>query len=79
MFLNETICILDSDYSGQVVQDVGTWGGMGIALALLIVSFIGFVIKGFFVYYIKYEAPKERPINTMILSDQVSLTFHFAT
>ena len=73
MFLNETICILDSDYSGQVVQDVGTWSGMGIALALLIVSFIGFVIKGFFIYYIKYEAPKERPINTMILSDQVSL------
>ena len=79
MFLNETICILDSDYSGQVVQDVGTWSGMGIALALLIVSFIGFVIKGFFIYYIKYEAPKERPINTMILSDQVSPTFHFAT
>ena len=46
---------------------------MGIALALIIVAIIGFVIKGLFAYYIKYEAPKERPINTMILSDQVSL------
>ena len=72
MFLNETICVLESEYSGQEVQDVGTGIGIGIALTLVVVAVVGFVIKGLFIYYIKYEAPQERPINTMILSDQVS-------
>ena len=73
MFLNETICVLESDYSGQEVQDLETWSAIGITLVLVLVAALGFVIKGLFIYYIKYEAPKERPINTMILSDQVSL------
>lgn len=72
MFLNETICVLESEYSGQEVQDVGTGIGIGIALTLVVVAVVGFVIKGFFIYYIKYEAPKERPINTMISIEQVS-------
>ena len=72
MFLNETICVLESEYSGQEVQDVGTGIGIGIALTLLIVAIIGFIIKGLFIYYIKYEAPKQRAINTLMLHDQVS-------
>ena len=34
-------------------------------------SFIGIFIKGLFIYYVQYEAPKNRPINRMILFDQV--------
>ena len=72
MFLNETICILESDYSGQEVQDLETWSAIGITLVLVLVAALGFVIKGLFIYYIKYEAPKERPINTMILAKRSS-------
>ena len=72
MFLNETICVLESDYSGQEVQDLETWSAIGITLVLVLVAALGFVIKGFFIYYIKYEAPKERPINTMILAKRSS-------
>ena len=72
MFLNETICVLESDYSGQEVQDLETWSAIGITLVLVIIAALGFVIKGIFIYYIKYEAPKERPINTMILAKRSS-------
>ena len=74
MFPNETICILESEYSGQEIQEVGTWMGIGtIGLAMIvgIIATIGLVIRGFFIYYIKYEAPGDRPINSLILSDQV--------
>ena len=77
MFLNETICVLESDYSGQKVQDVGPWIGNGIALTLVIVAILGFVIKGLFIYYIKYEAPKERPINTHHDFNPTSESTHF--
>ena len=33
---------------------------------------IMFVTKGTLIYYIKYEAPRDRPINKMMLWDQVS-------
>ena len=72
MFPNETLCILESEYSGQEIQDIGTWYGIGIALIIGIIATVGLVIRGLFIYYIKYEAPGDRPINTLILSDQVS-------
>ena len=46
-------------------------------------SFIGIFIKGLFMYYVQFKAPKNRPINRMILFDQVILKvfgfhpFHF--
>ena len=71
MFTNETICTLKSDYSGQEIQDVGPWNSLGIALIIGIIATIGSIIRGIFIYYIKYEAPGDRPINTLILTDQV--------
>ena len=71
MFPNETICVLESEYSGQEVQEVGTGYGIGIATIIGIIAAIGLVIRGIFIYYIQYEAPGDRPINQMILSDQV--------
>ena len=72
MFTNETICILESGYSGQQIYNVGTGNGISTSIAVGTISVLGLVIKGLFIFYIKYEAPRERPINTMILSDQVS-------
>ena len=71
MFANETICTLESDYSGQEIQDVGTWNGLAIALMIGLIAAVGSIIRGIFIYYIKYEAPGDRPINTLILTDQV--------
>lgn len=73
MFPNETICIKEFEYSGQEIQDVGTLNGIGIFLIISIIAAVGLAIRGFFIYYIKYEAPGDRPINTLILSDQVGL------
>lgn len=71
MFSNETICILDSEYSSQKIQEVGTLYGIVIASIVGILATVGLVIRGIFIYYIKYEAPGDRPINALILSDQV--------
>ena len=73
MFPNETICIHKFEYSGQEVQDVGTLNGLGIALVIGIIAAVGLAIHGLFIYYIKYEAPGNRPVNTLILNDQVGL------
>ena len=72
MFSNETICILDSEYSSQKIQEVGTLYGIVIASIVGILAMVGLVIRGIFIYYIKYEALGDRPINALILSDQVS-------
>ena len=71
MFSNETICILDSEYSSQKIQEVGTLYGIVIATIVGILATVGLVIRGIFIYYIKYEAPGNRPINALILSNQV--------
>ena len=51
---------------------VGSLEGIGIAFGIGAISSIGLAIKGLFIYYIKYRAPKERPINTLMLYDTVS-------
>ena len=68
---NESICVVESQLSDVEILDIGKWGGGGIAFGLTIVSAIGLIVHGLFIYYLKYEAPKERPINTLMLHDQV--------
>ena len=41
---------------------------VGLSTAAVIM----FVTRGTLIYYIKYEAPRDRPINKMMLWDQVS-------
>ena len=77
MFSNETISIVESEHSGLDVHEVGTWGGIGIFLILGAIALLGSVIRGVFIYYIKYEAPGDRPINSMIMCDQVRAYLHF--
>ena len=44
---------------------------LAYALGLGICFFIGLFNRGLFIYYVKYKAPNDRPINKMILYDQV--------
>ena len=68
---NETICIVESESSDVEILNVGRWGGFGIALVVGLISFVGFIVRGLFLYYLKYEAPKDRPINSLMFYDQV--------
>ena len=69
--LNETICVVESQPSSVEILDIERWQGVGITLGILIIAFIGFTIRGLFIYYLSFEAPKERPINSLMLHDQV--------
>ena len=74
MILNDTdtgICVLDVESSDVDVLDIGDTQGVGLATGLAIVAFIGFIIRGLFIYYLNYEAPKERPINSLMFEEQV--------
>ena len=44
---------------------------MAYAFGIGICFLIGLFIRGLFIYYVKYKAPNDRPINKMILYDQV--------
>ena len=68
---NESIHVYESSVSIDDVLDVGLVGGIGLTIFLGSISTAGLIIKGIFIYYIKYAAPKERPINNMIFCDQV--------
>ena len=68
---NESICIVESQLSNEKIFEMGKLQGGGIALGLGIVAGIGSIVRGLFIYFLKYEAPKERPINTLMLHDQV--------
>ena len=68
---NESIHVYESSVSIDDVLDVGLVGGIGLTIFLGSISTAGLIIKGIFIYYIKYAAPKERPINNMVLFDQV--------
>ena len=68
---NESIHVYESSISIDDVLDVGLVGGIGLTIFLGSISTAGLIIKGIFIYYIKYAAPKERPINNMVFCDQV--------
>ena len=71
MALNETICVLGSEPSDIEALNLGKWVGSLIAIGLLLVAVVGFVIRGLFIYYLTYEAQKDRTINTLIYDEQV--------
>ena len=68
---NESIHVYESSVSIDDVLDVGLVGGIGLTIFLGSISTAGLIIKGIFICYIKYAAPKERPINNMVFCDQV--------
>ena len=56
------------------ILQVGEKAGIGIAIGIGLIGSIGLSIKGLFMYYIRYHAQKQRPINTLMFYDQVSLS-----
>ena len=71
---NVTIAVLESQISNVTLLDKGYLEGTGMALVVGGIGAVGFVVRLLFIYYIKFEAQKERPINTLMLHDQVRLS-----
>ena len=69
--INETICVKDSESSDVEILDLERWEGFGIALGIGLIASTGFIVRGLFIYYLKYEAPKDRPINSLMFHEQV--------
>ena len=67
----EKIYILKSDLSNVTILHLNSFISTALALVIGIISFVGISIKILFMYYVKYKAPKDRPINKMIFFDQV--------
>ena len=69
--LNEAIQVLETSLSNIGVLHLGGVGGAGLATILGIVASSGLLIRGIFVYYFANYAPKNRPINKLMMLDQV--------
>ena len=67
----QEIQIIESTQSNVAILHLDSIFSIALALALGIISLIGIFTKGLFMYYIKYKAPNDRPINRMIFIDQV--------
>ena len=63
--------IIEFKQSNVFILHLNSFAAIALALVLGIIYYIGIFIKGLFVYYVKCKAPKDRPINRMILIDQV--------
>ena len=70
---NETIGVVESERSDVEILNLGILEGIGIAVGIGLIAFVGFVARGLIIYYLKYEAPKDRPINSLMFHDQVRL------
>ena len=71
--IKEEIQIYEFDFSTVNMLHLNSAAAMVAAVLIGIISLIGIIIKGFFIYYIRYKAPKDRPINRMIFFDQVHI------
>ena len=69
----EDIQIIESKQSNVAILHLNSFISITLAIAIGIMSFIGISIKGLFMYYVQYKAPKDRPINRMIFFDQVKI------
>ena len=67
----ESIQVLHSSLSSVGILNIGTSLGVLSGLGLAVVASIGLGFKSLFVYYLKFDAPKDRPYNTLLLIDQV--------
>ena len=71
---NEAIQILETTLSNLGVLHIGGVGGAGIATILAIVASSGLMIRGMFVYYLACYAPRNRPVNKLMMLDQVRMS-----
>lgn len=71
MALNDTICVIGSETSDIEILNLSNWEISLIVIGLCLVAIVGFVIRGLFIYFLTYEAQKDRTINTLIYEEQV--------
>ena len=69
--MNAGIEIIRSAKSVVTVLHLDQITALAYAFGIGICFLIGLFIRGLFIYYVKYKAPNDRPINKMILYDQV--------
>ena len=72
----ESIQVLYSSLSTAGILNIGTSLGVLSGLGLVVVASIGLGFKSLIVYYLKFDAPKDRPYNTLLLIDQVGFQLH---
>ena len=70
--LNHTVQVVESQPSDIALLNIGIWEGTAIALGIIFIACIGLIVRGLFIYYLNYEAPGDRPINMMMLQNEVS-------
>lgn len=74
MSINNAIVVNQTAHGASVglLFEATNIQSVGIALGLGIVAIVGIIVRCLFLYYIKYHAPKQRPLNRIIGIDQVS-------
>ena len=60
-YFESNVSMYEQDGTSTIITTIG----------LSTAAMIMFVTRGTLIYYIKYEAPRDRPINKMMLWDQV--------
>ena len=63
--------------SNVKVLELSTLEGIGVALLIGGIASVGLIIRGMFMYYIKYKAPNDRPINKTRKAKAASGRFSF--
>ena len=71
MMLNDTICLMNAKPSGLDVLNIDGWQAVGLTIGIGVIAIIGFIARGLFIYFLTYEAPKDRPINVLMFEEQV--------
>ena len=68
---NETIFLSDLEPSNVKLYELTSLETVGTVIVIGTIALTGLMIRLSFMYYIRYKAPKDRPINTLIFHDQV--------
>ena len=71
MMLNDTICLLNVKPSSLDVLNIDGWQAISLTIGIGFIAIIGLIARGLFIYFLTYEAPKDRPINVLMFEEQV--------
>ena len=71
MMLNDTICLLHAKPSSLDVLNIDGWQAISLTIGIGFIAIIGLIARGLFIYFLTYEAPKDRPINVLMFEEQV--------
>ena len=75
MKTNESIRVEEIFTSYKGTLELDYWEKISTSIFLILCSAVGLSIKGLFLYFLQFKAPKNRPINTLMWFDQVRYFF----